>query len=147
MRSLPLICRSLLLTTALLLSTPAAAEEAVVVIVNSANQQDLTLADVRNIYRDKIVTWENEQRISVYNLPVSHPAREVFSREVLGISAMEAAAAVSNRSITNTLRNIQRTASEQLLITVVSKKHTAIGYCSRKAIRGKLGVRVIATLE
>lgn len=127
--------------------TAAADDDDVVIIVNNANTQDLTLADIKGIYTDKIVTWQDDQRISIYNLPVSSPVREVFSRRVLGMSAMEAAAVVSNRNITNTLRNFQRTTNEELLVTIISKKHTAIGYCSRGAIKGRLGIRVIATLD
>ncbi len=59
------------------------AGENVVVIVNEANQQAISQADVKNIYSDQIITWENGNKISAFELPARSTAREVFSSQVL----------------------------------------------------------------
>lgn len=124
----------------------AATDDAVVIIVNHANEQRLTLTDVKDIYTNRTRTWEDGQRISIYNLPMSDPSREIFSRHVLRMSASEAAE-IGGLQIRDVMRDPQRTTREDLLVTIVSKKHTAIGYCSRKALEGRLGVRIVATLH
>lgn len=139
----------LLLWLSMACAMPAAASPGgtVVIIVNSANTQELTLAEVRDIYTGRLAAWGNGQRISAYNLPVSNATREAFSRRVLGISAAEADARVSRHQRTGGALGLQQTKSEELLVTIVSKKHTAIGYCTQAAVEGKFGIRVIATLD
>lgn len=132
---------ALLLILLIAFVTPASAQEPVVIIVNSTNTQELTLAEIREIYKGKIEAWNNGQRISVYSLPYSDKSHEVFSRRVLGISVNNPA------DMDGGIQDIKQIKSEELLVTIVSKKHTAIGYCSQDAIKGKFGIRVIATLD
>lgn len=129
------------------LSAHAGNNGEVVVIVSSANQQTLSQMDIKNIYSDKVTTWENGNKIKVYNLPVESEAREVFSEKILNVSAMEAATAESNRKITNTIRNPTQTKRERLLISIVSKRPSAIGYAMEKSVAGKTGIRIVQTLE
>lgn len=138
----PVRC-TLLLVLLTAFVTPALAEEPVVVIVNSANAQELSLAEIRDIYTGKVEAWSDGQRISVYSLPRSDKSHETFSRRVLSSPAKGVEATETG---TRAHRPWQ-TKSEELLVTIVSKKFTAIGYCSQDAIRGKFGVRVIATLD
>lgn len=134
------------IASALLTSTTVFAES-VAVIVNSSNTQSLSKEDVKNIYSDRVITWGNGNKIAVYNLPVASASREVFSQSVLGISAQNAAAAESNRSITNTLRNPQKLKRERLVASIVSKNPNAIGYVKEETAKGKTGIKVLFTIN
>ena len=120
----------------------------VVVIVNSENTQQLTLDDVKQIYSDKVIKWKNGNKVDVYNLPLltSH-ATEVFSENVLGMSAVEAARNLSNKNITNTIRNPQKTKSAEMVTLLVSRNKDAIGYCFEDDIKGRRTIRIIGTLD
>ncbi len=119
----------------------------VVVIVNSANSQSATVTDVKNIYMDKMVTWGNGGKIAAYNLPAEDAAAEIFARKVLGVSARDAAAAESNRIISNTARNPQQIKRDALVASIVAKTPNAIGYISKDQAEGKSGIKVLLTLE
>lgn len=123
------------------------AADKVVVIVNSSNTQSLTIADVKNIYSDTVVNWGNEKRIKVLNSPVESAGRETFSRKVLGMSANEAESVISNKKITNTIRNKPKTMRERLVVSIVARAPNAIGYVSAKSIKGKTGVKVVLTID
>lgn len=139
---------ALLLTLLLLVfSGTASAGPRIAIIVNAQNQQDLSLQDVTNIYNDKVITWENGEKIDVYNLPTSSHSREVFSRTLLGLSAIEAAAAESNRRITNTSRNPQLLKRERLVKLAVGADRNAIGYITASNLGDKRGLRVLFTIE
>ncbi len=124
-----------------------ALSEPVVVIVNSANTQSLSTSDVKNIYRDRTITWDNGNKIMVYNLPSKEAAAEVFATKVLGVSSRSAAASEANRIVTNTSRNAQLTKREVLVASIVSRKPDAIGYVHKKTVSGKEGIRILLTLE
>ena len=119
----------------------------VVVIVNSANSQEVSMADAKNIYVDKVITWANGGKIAVYNLPLEDAAAELFARNGLGISARDAASAESNRIVSNTARNPQQTKRDALVSSIVSKTPNAIGYIPKEQAEGKSGIRVLFTLE
>lgn len=119
----------------------------VVVIVNSANTQDVSMSDVKNIYTDKAIAWASGQKIAVYNLPAEDAAAELFARKVLGMSARDAAAAESNRVISNAARNPQQTKRDALVSSIVAKTPNAIGYIPKEQAEGKSGIRVLFTLE
>lgn len=129
--------------TLLLSSMTAQAESRVAIIVNADNGQNLTLQDISNIYNDKIVTWDNHQKIDVYNLPTASRTREVFSRALLGLSAMTAAANESNRQITNTSRNPQHLKRERLVILSVANNKNAIGYVKASSIGQNKKIKVL----
>lgn len=119
----------------------------VVVIVNSANTQDVSMSDVKNIYTDKAIAWASGQKIAVYNLPAEDAAAELFARKVLGMSARDASAAESNRVISNAARNPQQTKRDALVSSIVAKTPNAIGYIPKEQAEGKSGIRVLFTLE
>ena len=120
----------------------------VVVIVNSENTQQLSLDDVKQIYSDQVIKWKNGDTIDVYNLPLlTSRATEGFAERVLGMSAVEAARGLSNKSITNTIRNPQKTKSAELVTLLVSRNKDAIGYCFEEDIKGRSTIRIIATLD
>ncbi|MCR4302948.1 MAG: hypothetical protein NUV63_01805 [Gallionella sp.] len=119
----------------------------VAVIVNSANSQVISSVDAKNIYMDRTNTWTDGNKIAVYNLPPEDAAAEIFARKVLGVSARDAAAAESNRVVSNTARNPQQTKRDMLVSSIVAKTPNAIGYVPKKNIEGKSGIRVLFTLE
>jgi ABC-type phosphate transport system substrate-binding protein len=119
----------------------------VAVIVNSANTQNISLNDVKSIYTDKMIAWTNGGKIAVYNLPAEEAAAEIFARKVLGISASDAAAAESNRVVSNVARNPQQIKRDALVSSIVAKTPHAIGYVPKSQADGKSGIRVLFTLE
>ena len=119
----------------------------VAVIVNSANSQYISLSDVKNIYMDKTITWESGRKIAVYNLPAEDAAADSFARKVLGISARDAAAAESNRIISNTTRNPQQTKRDALVSSIVAKTPNAIGYIPKEQAEGKTGIRILFSMD
>lgn len=119
----------------------------VAVIVNSANTEAISQSDVKNIYQDKITAWANGQKIAVYNLPLEDAAANTFAGKILGSTARDAAAAESNRVVTNTSRNSQQTKRDALVVSIVAKTPNAIGYVPKEQAEGKSGIRVLFTLE
>lgn len=119
----------------------------VAVIVNSANTQNVSQGDVKNIYADKTVAWANGSKIAIYNLPPEHDAADIFARRVLGMPARDAASDESNRIITNTSRNPQQAKRDALVSSIVSKTPNAIGYVPKELAEGKSGIRVLFVLE
>lgn len=121
--------------------------ESVAVIVNSSNTENFSKDDVKNVYSDRVVSWGDGKKIAVYNLPVDSDNREIFSQQVLGMSALDAVAAESNRAITNSLRNPQKMKRERLVTSIVSKKTNAIGYVSEKSVKNKSGIRILFVIN
>ena len=119
----------------------------VAVIVNSSNTKNLSLADVKNIYMGNTIAWDNGGKIAVYNLPAEDVTADIFARKVLGMSARDAAAAESNRIVSNTVRNPQQTKRDALVSSIVAKTPNAIGYISKEQAEGKPGIRVLFTVE
>jgi len=134
------------LFTTLLIATPVLAADVVVVIVNSANTQELSQEDIKNIYSDNITAWQSGTRIKLYNTPTNSYVREIFSQEILELSALQAAATESNKRITNTLKNPPDTKRERLIAASVAKKTNAIGYVSKEVADKRSGIRVIFTI-
>ena len=125
----------------------ASAGEKVVVIVNEANAQGVTAADLKNMYNDIVIHWNNNEPIDLYDTPVSAEARKIFSEKVLGMSPNEAAREWANRKITNTAKNPPKTTKEELVPKLVARDPNAIGYVSASVAEGKKGIKVIMTLE
>lgn len=136
-----------LLLLASMFGMHTALADPVAVIVNSANTQNLSLEDVKNIYADKMIAWKNGGRIAVYNLPAEEEAAESFARKVLGMSASNAAAAESNRIVSNVARNPQQIKRDELVSSIVAKTPHAIGYVPKALAEEKSGIRVLFTLE
>lgn len=118
-----------------------------VVITNSANTQNVSLADVKDIYMDKTIIWASGEKIAVYNLPAEDAAAELFASKVLGMSARNAAAAESNRVVSNAARNPQQTKRDALVSSIIARTPNAIGYVPKEQAEGKSGIRVLFTLE
>ena len=130
-----------------LMLVPLALAESVVVIVNEANTQNISEADIKGIYNDNLVQWNDGSGIRSFDLPTRDPIREIFSQNVLGISARDSAREWANRRITNTAKNPPKTKREKLVVLYVMKDPHAIGYVSKSAIEGKTGIRVVLTIK
>ena len=141
------ILNHILLLTLLLPSMAAASDDRIAVIVNAANIQDISHQDISNIYRDRIITWDNGEKIDIYNLPTISPSREKFSQKFLGISAMASAAAESNRHITNSSRNTQLLKRERLVLLSIASNKNAIGYVKESHIKQKKGIRILFSID
>ncbi|MEE9354869.1 MAG: hypothetical protein V3U75_04695 [Methylococcaceae bacterium] len=122
------------------------AGEKVVVIVNEANQQSVNQADVKNFYSDQVIVWGNGNRIALFDLPPRSPSREVFTTQVLGMSAKQSASFWANKKVTNSGKNFPKTKRESSVVSAVKKNPDAIGYVSEKAAASKGGVKVLFSL-
>lgn len=131
----------------LLAAHSAIAAEKVVVIVNAANSASITKDQIKAIYSDNMIAWQNGNTIKAYDLPIKNRARESFSLGVMGISATDVAMEWANKKITNTAKNPPKTQKENLVVMAVAKDANAIGYVSADAIKGRDGVKVVLTLE
>lgn len=138
---------AILLLASSLFAASAVFAEGVAVIVNSSNTQVINEDVVKNIYSDRVIAWDSGKYIVVYNLPVKSSKREQFSQSVLGLSAQDAAAAESNRSITNTVRNPQKVKRERLVTSIVAKNPHAIGYVSESSAKSKSGIRILFVIK
>ncbi|MBI5451194.1 MAG: hypothetical protein HY940_07530 [Gammaproteobacteria bacterium] len=127
---------------------PAGEDHRIAIIVNGSNLQNISALDIKNIYTDRVITWNNGNKIDVYNLPVAAPAREVFSRHILGLNAQDADIMESNRDIINTNRNrnphiIKR---DQLIPYIVEKNPNAIAYVRAGSLEDRANIRIIMYL-
>ena len=128
------------------ISTQAMAVK-VAVIVNESNTQELSKQDVAAIYSDNIIQWNNGGKIRSYDLPEANRLRDVFSRDVLGMSTSEAMREWANRKITNNAKNPPRSRKERLLLLTVKRDGDAIGYVSESSARNAEGVRIVMTID
>jgi len=142
-----IICKhTLLLCSLLTLALPVAADS-VAIIVNSENTHDISITEVKYLYYENIVTWPSGERVERYNLPPSEPAREVFSRKVLGISARVAAQQEQNRKVNNSARNPAREKRTPLVAAAVVRKPNAIGYIDLAYAKRISGIRIMHVIN
>ncbi len=138
------------LTAALLLLlagiSPAVAES-VAIIVNSENQQNFTMQEIKYIYSEYIVSWPSGKRIERYDLPPDDPAREVFTRKVLGLSARVAALEEQSRSVNNSARNPSREKRAPLVAAAIVRSANALGYVSLPYAQSLVGVRIMHVIK
>ena len=135
-----------LLTAGVMQGVAQAAD--VAVIVNSSNPNSLTIETIKNIYSDRLTTWRsNGQRIEVYNLPENQDARDVFARNVLGMSGPASATAESQRKVNNTLKNPTKIKRERLVVSLIARKRNAIGYVPLYLVEGKESIRIVKVLK
>lgn len=137
----------ILMSLGLFAMQSALAGESVVVIVNKDNQQSLSQQDIKNIYGDIVIQWQNGKNIAVYNLPVDSEAREVFSQKIFGESAQRVAADESNRKITNTIKNPTKIKGTRLVAQMVAKNPDAIGYIPLSMLKNAPNVKVVLQID
>ena len=90
--------------------------------------------------------WGNGNRIVLFDLPPRSPSREIFSRQVLGMSAKQSASFWANKKITNTGKNFPKIKRESSVASTVKKNLNAIGYVNEKAVASKGGIKVLFSL-
>lgn len=142
-----IVLRAILALAVLMCPGILVAAEKLAIIVNEANQQSITVSDIKNMYSDHITEWEGGGQIKLYELPSVDPMAEKFSRKVLGLSAKEAAAAWANRKITNRAKNPPRVSRDRLVAMSVSRDIRAIGYVGESVAKSRKGVKIIFTFE
>ena len=135
------------LVAGFLLTAGAAQAADVAVIVQRSNPEALSMEQIKNIYSDRRTTWRSGQTIEIYNLPANQEARDIFARQVLGMSGQAAASAESRRKVNNTLKNPSKTKRERLVVSIVSKKRNAIGYVPLYMAEGKERIRIVKILK
>lgn len=128
----------------------ALAGDFVVVIVNVKNPvSSLTSGDLRKIYEDRMLKWEDGMPITVYDLSVNDPTREMFSKIVFGMSSEKLAEIWAHLKITNQAKNPPiNIKNDYIVMKRVSAEEGAIGYVSPNAVKGVeiQGFKVVATL-
>lgn len=130
----------------MMLMSNAWAEE-IVVIVNAKNTQNIEIRDIKNIYADRVVKWNNGGSIKVLNLPVETKERDIFSQAVLGVPASVAAAKEANLKITNRIKNPSLTKRASLISSIVARSSNAIAYIPRSELRHDDRIRVIHNIK
>lgn len=129
----------------------AQAGDSIAVIVNVKNPvHSLNSGDLRKIYEDRMLKWEDGMPITVYDLAVNDRMREVFSQSVFGISSEKLAEMWAHLKITNQAKNPPISIkNDYIVMKRVSVEEGAIGYVSLNAIKGAeiQGFKIVATLQ
>jgi len=118
----------------------------IAIIVHSGNEDEISIADLKNIYLDRITHWDNGANIALYNLPLDDRWREVFSQRILNMSALDAANAESNRAITNKVGNLSQIKKVNLVVSYVARNPNAIAYVPLSSISENTRVKVVMTV-
>jgi len=114
------------------------------VIVNSSSSvSSMTLDQVSDIYKERVTTWSNGNKIKSYSLGSGNPTEQAFCDKVYGqpaeaVSADRKSVAAQNRAVNQP--KVKR--STRSIMRAVSKDASAIGYVSSE---GDLrdGVKVV----
>ena len=135
--------------TLLLTDINLAQIESVAVIVNKDNPVTLLSdSDIRRIYTNSILKWPDGKPITLYDLAIDNPLRNVFSEKVLGKSPDKVAYEWAHLKITNQAKNPPLTMKNQLLIIKkVSIEMGAIGYVSFSAAKGNTAVKIVSIIQ
>ncbi len=122
--------------------------EEIAVIVSADNPVDsLSLSEIKSLYENDKITWGNGSRVVLYDLPVKHEARKIFSIKVLGKDADRVAMEWANKKITNTAKNPPRIVKSDLLVqSKVAKDPNAIGYILKSKLKIEK-VKVVAVIK
>lgn len=123
----------------------AALAGTVAVIVNSSNQhRSLSVEEIRRLYTNAQLAWADGTPVTLYDLAIHDPARELFSETVLKKDPMNVAEEWAHLKITNQAKNPPvAIKSEALILRRVAREKGAIGYVTLEAARQKEGVRIV----
>ena len=147
--SIRIIILILLAFTLLLTDINVAEIEPVAVIVNKDNPVELlSESDIRKINTNSILKWPDGKPITLYELAIDNPLRNVFSEKVLGKSPDKVAYEWAHLKITNQAKNPPLTMKNQLLIIKkVSIEMGAIGYVSFSTAQGNTAVKIVSIIQ
>ena len=113
-------------------ATPLRAAEAkvrlVVVVAKNQALSDLSLKDLRNLYKGDQISGPDGKRLTPFAMPVHSPERVAFDRAVLGMSPDQVASYWIDRKIRGQSGAPKSVASPELLLRVVAGFEGAIGY-------------------
>ncbi len=140
----------LILAITLLLTDINVAEiEPVAVIVNKDNTViSLSESDIRKIYTNSILRWPDGEPITLYDLAIDDPLRNLFSEKVLGKSPNKVAYEWAHLKITNQAKNPPLTVKNQLfIIKKVSIEMGAIGYVSFSTVKGNTAIKIVSIIQ
>jgi hypothetical protein len=131
-----------------LLSARSAAADGVVeiaIIVNENNHDDISAADLENIYLRKQAHWSSDERIVPINLTPELPMRRLFDRVVLGMAPDEIAKYWLDQRIRNGTNAPRELGEPALVLRLVTRFDGGIGYVPWS--NDLRGVRVVARIR
>lgn len=133
------------------LSSLANADDPIAIIVNKHNPvSTLSHNDIRKIYRNNILKWSDGTPVILYDLGISDPVREKFSKIIFNLSPRKIAQRWAHLKITNQAKNPPlNMKSQRLIIRRISVNKGAIGYVSLSKVNdaNSKGVKVVTVLR
>lgn len=135
-----------LITIMILASNYVTAQE-MVVVINAKNPDKISPEMIKQIYSDKRNFWKSGNKILLFELPVKDKRREIFSKELLNMSAIASQSKWSNRYINNTIKNKVKIKPEKLVAKFVSNYENAIGYISAAEAKKQKNLKIIMTIN
>jgi len=124
----------------------ASDNEKIAIIVNVQNKQDITKAELKNIYMNDITHWRDGSKIALYNLPLGDKWREKFSRGVLNMSALDADRTESNRKSVDNAFSPGYVKAKNIIVSYIERNPHAIAYVPLSAVKKNSQVNVLMTL-
>lgn len=144
----------LLLITALFFSFPGVGEtndNEIAVIVNKKNMvNSLSISEIKNIYENNRLKWDNKLPIVMYDLFIDNPVREFFSQIILGKSSRKIAEKWAHLKIANQAKNPPINVKSHLyVIKKIALNKGAIGYVPLRVLkeRNNTSVKIVAILN
>ena len=117
------------------------------VVVNVNNTEEITPEMIKQIYSDKRNFWKSGEQILLFELPVKHEGRELFSNTVLNKSAIASQSDWSNRYVKNTIKNKVKIKPQKLVGKFVSINKYAIGYIPTEIAKKQKNITIVMTID
>jgi len=118
----------------------------IAVIVNQNNKQDLTVAQIKDMYQDRLTKWGDGSKVLLFNLPLGDKYREKFSQQILNMTALEADQAETLRRENHIKFNPVEVKASNIMVSYVEQHPNAVAYVPMSVIHSKSNVRVILTI-
>jgi hypothetical protein len=134
-----------LLTTLFDPGLTLAAPDELAVIVHPSNSAQITIDDIAAVFKTTMRFWSGSKRIVPLNLPPRTPGRLLFDRVVLGMDADTSFRYWIDRKIRGGEPAPRSVPEPELVIRIVQKLETAIGYAPANLVTS--GVRVVARVR
>jgi ABC-type phosphate transport system substrate-binding protein len=126
----------LLLSSLLPARFAGAAEQELAVIVHPSNSIRLTLAELAGIFKSTTRYWSGDRRIVAFNLPANSDGRALFDREVLDLDPEASTRFWIDRRIRGGEPPPRTVPEPALVLRLVQKLDTAIGYVPAELVSG-----------
>jgi hypothetical protein len=118
----------------------------VAVIIHENNSQQLTAKEIKALYLDRLTRWSDGSRVMLYNLPLGDKYRDMFSKSVLKMTALEADKQEIKRRELRIKANDVEVKSKNVVISYVEQHPNAVAYVPLSLVREKSGVKVVFTI-